>query len=147
MSSILSAPSNITSSPGAAAAASGALPQQTLSSSDFIQLMNVQFQEQDPMQPMDDSAFLAQMAQFTSLQQTQQMSASMSSMSANNYLGLQVSVTSASGATTTGVVTGVDNSGATPQLLINGSLFPIANVQQVADPSLAASPAASPTGN
>ena len=65
MSSSLSAPSNITSNLGSTT--SSALPQQTLSSADFIQLMNVQFQEQDPMKPMDDSAFLAQMAQFATL--------------------------------------------------------------------------------
>jgi flagellar basal-body rod modification protein FlgD len=146
MSSVLSAPSNITSGPSSSAAAS-ALPQQTLSSSDFIQLMNVQFQEQDPMQPMDDTAFLAQMAQFTSLQQTQQMSTNLAASTANNYLGLQVAVTSASGATTTGVVTGVDTTGTTPQLLINGTLYPMANVQQVSDPTVPATGTGSPTGN
>jgi flagellar basal-body rod modification protein FlgD len=38
---------------------------------DFLRLLLTQLTHQDPLKPMDNEAFLAQMAQFTTLQQTQ----------------------------------------------------------------------------
>ena len=38
-----------------------------LGSDDFLKLMMVQLQHQDPMSPMDNTQFIAQMASFTSL--------------------------------------------------------------------------------
>lgn len=43
---------------------------QTLGKDDFLKLMVGQLQNQDPMQPTDDSQWVAQMAQFTELEQT-----------------------------------------------------------------------------
>jgi flagellar basal-body rod modification protein FlgD len=37
----------------------------------FLNLLITQLQHQDPTQPMDDSAFLAQLAQFSTLEQLQ----------------------------------------------------------------------------
>jgi flagellar basal-body rod modification protein FlgD len=42
----------------------------TLGSDDFMKLLAVQFQSQDPMKPMEDTAFIAQMAQFSALDQS-----------------------------------------------------------------------------
>jgi flagellar basal-body rod modification protein FlgD len=42
----------------------------------FLQLLVTQLQHQDPLQPQDDSQFLAQLAQFSSLEQLTQMNAS-----------------------------------------------------------------------
>ena len=42
----------------------------------FLQLLVTQLQHQDPMQPQDDSQFLAQLAQFSSLEQLTQMNES-----------------------------------------------------------------------
>ena len=39
----------------------------------FLNLLTTQLQHQDPTQPVDDSAFAAQLAQFSSLEQLQQM--------------------------------------------------------------------------
>jgi len=38
----------------------------------FLSLLTTQLQHQDPTQPQDDSAFAAQLAQFSSLEQLQQ---------------------------------------------------------------------------
>ena len=38
----------------------------------FLNLLTTQLQHQDPTQPQDDSAFAAQLAQFSSLEQLQQ---------------------------------------------------------------------------
>jgi len=39
----------------------------------FLNLLTTQLQHQDPTQPVDDSAFAAQLAQFSALEQLQQM--------------------------------------------------------------------------
>ena len=44
---------------------------QTLGKTDFLNLLTTQLQHQDPTQPQDDSAFAAQLAQFSALEQLQ----------------------------------------------------------------------------
>ena len=44
------------------------VPQKVLGQNDFLKLLATQFKTQDPMKPMEDTAFIAQMAQFTALE-------------------------------------------------------------------------------
>jgi flagellar basal-body rod modification protein FlgD len=46
----------------------------------FMTLLVTQLQHQDPTQPMDDSAFLAQLAQFSSLEQLQNLNEKLDSI-------------------------------------------------------------------
>ncbi len=46
-----------------------AVPSNTLDKNAFLKLFTVQLKNQDPLNPMDASAFTAQMAQFSSLEQ------------------------------------------------------------------------------
>ena len=48
-----------------------------LGEADFLKLMITQLQNQDPTKPMDDKAFISQMAQFTSLKQMTGLTSSM----------------------------------------------------------------------
>lgn len=48
-----------------------------LGEADFLKLMITQLQNQDPTKPMDDKAFIAQMAQFSSLKQMGNLASSM----------------------------------------------------------------------
>ncbi len=48
--------------------------QQSLGKDDFLKLLVTKLQNQDPMQPSDDSAFVAELAQFSSLEQMQNIS-------------------------------------------------------------------------
>ena len=70
---------------------------------DFLLLLVTQFQYQDPLNPMEDQEFVAQMAQFSSLEQLMNLNTSMESLTdatenqqmlnATSYIGKQVSVT------------------------------------------------------
>ena len=58
----------LVAAPAAAGAASSALGLQ-----DFMKVLLTQLTFQDPLKPMDNQAFMAQMAQFTGLEQTQRL--------------------------------------------------------------------------
>src|SRR5580698_8803613 len=83
-------------------ASTATAPSQTLGINDFMKLLATQFEEQDPLQPMDDTAFIAQTAQFTALQQTTTLTQNMSQMAASSYIGRQVAINSTTGQTITG---------------------------------------------
>ena len=46
----------------------------------FLQLLVTQLQHQDPLQPQDDTQFLAQLAQFTSLEQLTNINTSLQTL-------------------------------------------------------------------
>ena len=56
---------NIATSNAASGQVAGAAPDKT----EFLKLLVTQLQHQDPLQPQDGSAFVAQLAQFSSLEQ------------------------------------------------------------------------------
>jgi len=64
--------------PGATEAAQRELPglEQTLGKDDFLRLLVTQLANQDPLEPMDDQQFVAQMAQFSQLEQLTNMNES-----------------------------------------------------------------------
>jgi len=120
------------------AAASAA--SKTLTTSDFLQLLTTEMNNQDPLQPMDDTASMAQLAQFSSLDAMNTLSQNFSSMRADqskytaaSYIGMQVTVTDSTSASglTTGTVTAVDTSSDTPQLQINGNYYPLSTITKV----------------
>lgn len=52
--------------------------EQTMGKDDFLKLLLVQMQHQDPLNPVLDHEFVSQMAQFSSLEQMLQMNSSLS---------------------------------------------------------------------
>ena len=57
---------------GAAPVTTGAPSNATLGQDDFMRILLTQLQFQDPLKPMDNQEFIAQMAQFTSLELNRQ---------------------------------------------------------------------------
>lgn len=58
-----------------------------LGKDDFLQLLVAELSNQDPLEPMDDKDFIAQLAQFSSLEQLTDMNNQLQSMTQNNLLG------------------------------------------------------------
>lgn len=56
----------------------------------FLKLLVTQFQYQDPLNPVDDKQFIAQMAQFTALEQMQNLNTSYSKSQAFSMIGRMV---------------------------------------------------------
>ncbi len=116
-------------------------PTQTLTEADFLQLLVTQMSSQDPLNPQSDTAFAAQLAQFSSLQESQTMQANMATIQANSLMGETVSVTPSGGGMITGVVNGVIMNGGTPNIVINGQPYDLSQVSSFS-PTVAAAPAA-----
>jgi len=124
-----------------------------LGSADFMKLLAVQFQQQDPMKPMDDTAFIAQMAQFTALSQTQTMTDQMTKLNAsqqlaaaNSLIGQQVTLDDGNGGTVSGLVSGVQVDATNgPQILVNGNPYLVSAVQLVQPASAATATSSSNT--
>src|SRR4051812_31489374 len=66
--------------PAARAAAANRSPVQTLNQDQFLQLLVAQLTSQDPLNPKQDTDFIAQMAQFTGLEQTKSMQQDIAAM-------------------------------------------------------------------
>lgn len=64
----------------AAAATAASKDKNAIGKDAFLNLLVTQLQHQDPTKPMDDTAFLAQLAQFSSLEQLQQMNQSLTTI-------------------------------------------------------------------
>ena len=117
-----------------------ATAQNTIQQEDFIRLFLSQLQFQDPLEPVDNREFLAQLAQFSSLEQSRQTSENTESMlamnSASQALGLldrDVEVQNA-GVASTGTVTAIRFTPTGPELTVQttlGQVLPNVRLSQV----------------
>ena len=109
-------------------------PNSTLTQADFLQLLVTQMTSQDPLNPESDTDFAAQLAQFSSLQQSTAMAGSMSTMQASALIGATVNVASSANSNDqiSGVVSAVDISDGTPQILVNGQLYGLGQITSIA---------------
>jgi flagellar basal-body rod modification protein FlgD len=91
---------------------------------DFLKILLTQLTYQDPLKPMDNQEFMAQIAQFTSLEQTQQLNTKIETL-INNQAALQsvgligrtVDI-STSGGLATGTVMALSLQGDTPAITL-----------------------------
>lgn len=104
---------------------SAALQNAGLSQQDFLKVLTTQLQYQDPLKPMDNDQFLAQMAQFSTLGLMQQQNDATNSLltiqSATQTVGLlgrSVQVNTSTGTQTGSVTTITFQTDGTPQLAI-----------------------------
>ncbi|MCX7969939.1 MAG: flagellar hook assembly protein FlgD [Negativicutes bacterium] len=79
----------------------------SLGKDDFLKLLVVQLQNQDPSQPMDDKEFIAQMASFSSLEQMKNVSSAMEATQATAMIGKTITWQRKDGTVGEGVVDSV----------------------------------------
>lgn len=115
---------------------SGRMPSQQLGKDDFLKLLITQLSNQDPTSPMEDTQFISQMAQFSSLEQMTNMNESFNKMAAminssqaTSTLGKTVEVDL--GDTTSQGVVEATSFGANPQVMVNGMYYDLNKIKAV----------------
>lgn len=103
-------------------------PKQELGKNDFLELLIAQLTHQDPTEPVKDTEFIAQMAQFSSLEQMMNMTKNLdlmnktlSSADAVNAVGKKVDI-DLGGEVLTGLVSAVKR-GEVPEVQVNGNWY------------------------
>ncbi|HXT40886.1 MAG TPA: flagellar hook capping FlgD N-terminal domain-containing protein [Candidatus Angelobacter sp.] len=118
------------------------LPTQMLSQQDFLNLLVTQMTAQDPLNPMSNQDMLAQMVQFSTLNANTTMQSALGQMQsteevaqATGLLGRQVTVQVDQNTMSQGIVSGVDTSGTSPEIIIDGQSYTLSQVLSVANAS------------
>ena len=108
----------------------------TMDKDDFLKILLTQLTHQDPTRPLEDKEFVAQMAQFSTLEQISNMNTELEKVlnllaksQAIALLGKTVEIREGS-TEIVGVVTEVAG-GEYPQLLVNGRYYDVSHVQSV----------------
>ena len=108
----------------ATVSSAAASPTSSLALEDFVRVLTTQLTYQDPLKPMDNQAFMAQIAQFTALEQTQQLNDRVQQLVGNQaalqsvgLIGRSIDFGGASGRTT-GTVTALTLQGDAPLLTV-----------------------------
>ena len=114
----------------------GRIASKELGKDDFLKILITQMSNQDPTSPLENTEFIAQMAQFSSLEQMTNMSQSFEKLSAMMYsseaasmLGKTVEL-DVGDTSTAGVVEAVTR-GAAPQVKVNGRFYDMNKIQTV----------------
>ena len=113
MASAISPTSNDTTAQAADALASATAGNQALGKDAFLKLLIAQVSHQDPLKPMDDTAFVAQLAQFSSLEQSMGINSRLDALSAQERGMANTQVASLVGKSVTvkGSITTLDSAG------------------------------------
>jgi flagellar basal-body rod modification protein FlgD len=103
-------------------------PNGQLGKDEFLKLFVAQLQHQDPMNPMNDSEFMAQMAQFSTLEQVSNLAAANEQVAKNlaashaiGLIGRTVTWVSEDDEVHTGVVEKVTTKDGAPFLTVSGT--------------------------
>lgn len=111
---------SMNSSPTASTqAASGA--NSAMGKDQFLKLFVAQLTHQDPMNPMNDSDFMGQMASFSTLEQVSNLASENARSNAIGLLGRTVTYKAKDGAELTGVVEKVSTQDGKPSLTVGGA--------------------------
>ncbi|HBB43504.1 MAG TPA: flagellar hook assembly protein FlgD [Treponema sp.] len=117
-------------------AVNGRTTSQSLGKDDFLKLLIVQMQNQDPTDPMDNTEFIAQMAEFSTLEQMTNMNSNFenlnSMLTSNNAMGTigkKVDI-NLGDATTSGVVQAVTYGNA-PQVKVGNMYYDLNKISAV----------------
>jgi flagellar basal-body rod modification protein FlgD len=92
----------------------------SLGKDQFLKLFVAQLQHQDPMNPMNDNEFMAQMASFSTLEQVTNLAAANERSATIGLIGRTVTYTDQNNVTHTGTVEKVTTKDGKPLLTVDG---------------------------
>ena len=114
------------------------VPVKMLGQNEFLKLLVTQMRNQDPMQPVSDTEFIAQMAQFSSLEQTKTMSADITKLrqgndflQATNLLGKEVRLLTGDLEFTKGIVTDLNVKDGEARIIVGNKTYTLDQVNSV----------------
>ncbi len=117
----------------------GKSAQNAMGMEDFLRLLSTQIANQDPMEPMKDTEFIAQMASISSVEQMQQFATSFKDFTSSHreiaaqaYLGKQVTAQSGEGHSVTGIAQAVEKAAGGELLVtIDGVTYPASAITKI----------------
>ena len=114
------------------------VPMKTLGQDEFLQLLVTQMRNQDPMKPMSDTEFIAQMAQFSNLEQTKEMSGDIKELRQSNafaqgtaLMGRHVRLMGDDEKVANGLVTNLEVKDGEVNLIVNDKSYELGDVVSV----------------
>src|SRR5256714_13007128 len=132
-------PSTLISTDQSNAPGSTRTPVKTLNQNDFLKLVMAQMTNQDPLNPQKDTEFIAQMTQFSALEQSKSMQLDMARlqtdqqfMQATTMLGRVVALQDDQGNLINGAVSAVQVEAGTPKIVVNGLAYDLSSVLSIA---------------
>lgn len=107
-----------------------------LGKDEFLSLLVTQLQYQDPLNPQEDKEFIAQMAQFSALEQMQNLNSSYSATQAFSLIGKNITANLKDGSSGSvrlvqGEVTSVRMQGSKAFVVVNNQDIPVEDVTEV----------------
>ena len=127
-----------TAAPATSSELAQRLPKQVLGQEDFLKLLAVQFSSQDPLKPMEDTAFIAQMASFSALEIQNDMSSSLDSLSSSQQLsaaqlllGRQVDLIGSDNQPVSATVSAVYMDGKKTMITVNNQDYDASSVSRI----------------
>jgi flagellar basal-body rod modification protein FlgD len=110
----------------------------TLSQDDFLKLLVVQMKSQDPLNPKQDTEFIAQMTQFSALEQSKAMQKDIAGLrgdqellQADALIGRSVTLHDGKVLVAPGIVSSVDVVDGTPKIVVNGKQYLMSQVLSI----------------
>lgn len=114
------------------------VPMKVLGQDEFLQLLVTQMRNQDPMKPMSDTEFIAQMAEFSNLEQTKEMSGDIKELRQSNafaqgtaLMGHHVRLMGNDEKVTNGLVTNLEVRDGEVNLIVNDKSYELDDVVSV----------------
>jgi len=103
-----------------------------LGKQDFLQLLVTQMKYQDPLNPMSDSDFVAQTAQFSNVEQLTSLNSTIASLQSIGMIGKSIQAYAADGTTIKGKVASVNMMSDLPSLMLeDNTLVAMKDIFQV----------------
>ena len=102
-----------------------------LGESDFLNLLITQLKNQNPLEPMKDTDFIAQLANFSNLQQMTSVNTNISAMNAAGLIGKEITTSDG----LSGTVSQVSINAGTPSIYVGSKKYAMSDITNITNAS------------